>query len=158
MITAVPVTVPTDLPLGYHTVRATAGERTAETALIVTPRWLGASRLDGRRQLVGFAAQLYSVRSTASWGVGDVADLTDLAVWSGGELGADYLLINPLHAAEPVAPLEPSPYLPSSRRFFNPLYLRVEDVPEYAGYGCRGSRGHRRHRRRVCTAHSMTRM
>ena len=40
--------------------------------------------------------------------------------------------MNPLHAAEPLPHLEPSPYLPSSRRFFNPLYLRVEDIPEYA--------------------------
>ncbi|HJR24066.1 MAG TPA: 4-alpha-glucanotransferase, partial [Acidimicrobiales bacterium] len=47
-------------------------------------------------------------------------------------LGADYVLVNPLHAAEPVAPMEPSPYLPTSRRFFNPLYLRVERIPEYA--------------------------
>jgi 4-alpha-glucanotransferase len=37
-----------------------------------------------------------------------------------------------LHAAEPVPPLEPSPYLPTSRRFFSPLYLRVERIPEYA--------------------------
>ena len=29
-------------------------------------------------------------------------------------LGADYVLINPLHAAEPLPPLEPSPYLPST--------------------------------------------
>ena len=42
------------------------------------------------------------------------------------------MLVNPLHAAEPVAPIEPSPYLPTSRRFFNPLYLRVERIPEYA--------------------------
>ena len=42
------------------------------------------------------------------------------------------MLINPLHAAEPVPPIEPSPYLPSSRRFANPLYLRPERIPEYA--------------------------
>ena len=46
--------------------------------------------------------------------------------------GADYVLVNPLHAAEPVAPMEPSPYLPTSRRFVNPMYLRPELIPEYA--------------------------
>jgi 4-alpha-glucanotransferase len=40
--------------------------------------------------------------------------------------------VNPLHAAEPVTPMEPSPYLPTSRRFANPLYLRPEQIPEYA--------------------------
>ncbi len=64
--------------------------------------------------------------------MGDLVDLTDLAVWSGSRLGADFVLVNPLHAAEPVAPVEPSPYLPTSRRFFNPLYVRVERIPEYA--------------------------
>ena len=44
--------------------------------------------------------------------------------------GADFLLINPLHAAEPSPPVEDSPYLPTTRRFLNPIYLRIEDVPE----------------------------
>ena len=48
------------------------------------------------------------------------------------DLGADFVQVNPVHAAAPVPPLEPSPYLPVSRRFANPLYLRVEAVPEYA--------------------------
>ena len=83
------------------------------------------------RRSWGFAAQLYSVRSRASWGHGDLHDLADLAVWSGGELGADFVLVNPLHAAEPRPPVSPSPYLPMSRRQVSPLYLRVEDIPEY---------------------------
>jgi 4-alpha-glucanotransferase len=41
------------------------------------------------------------------------------------------MLINPLHAAEPVPPLTPSPYLPISRRFINFTYIRPEDIPEY---------------------------
>jgi len=81
----------------------------------------------------GFTVQLYSLRSRASWGHGDLRDLADLAAWSGRELGADFVLVNPLHAAEPLAPISPSPYLPMTRRHISPLYLRVEDVPEYAG-------------------------
>src|SRR5262252_4057840 len=79
----------------------------------------------------GFTIQLYSLRSRRSWGHGDLRDLADLADWSARELGAGFVLINPLHAAEPVPPLSASPYLPMSRRFVSPLYLRVEDIPEY---------------------------
>ncbi len=124
--------VPTDLPLGYHRLWARTDGVESSCTLIVTPDWLGLPEQLGDRRGWGLAAQLYSVRSAGSWGVGDLVDMTDLAVWSGSELGADYLLVNPLHAGEPVAPMEPSPYLPKSRRFFNPIYLRVERIPEYA--------------------------
>src|SRR5215469_4471528 len=80
----------------------------------------------------GLTVQLYSIRSRRSWGHGDLRDLADLAAWSGRELGAAFVLINPLHAAEPVPPVCPSPYQPMSRRFVSPLYLRIEDIPEYA--------------------------
>jgi 4-alpha-glucanotransferase len=83
------------------------------------------------RRAWGFAVQLYSVRSRGSWGHGDLRDLADLAAWSGRDLGADFVLVNPLHAAEPVAPISPSPYLAMTRRHLSPLYLRVEDIPEY---------------------------
>ena len=86
----------------------------------------------GPRSGWGFTVQLYSVRSRRSWGHGDLRDLADLATWSGRELGAAFVLINPLHAAEPLPPVSASPYLPMSRRFISPLYLRVEDIPEYA--------------------------
>ncbi len=75
-------------------------------------------------------AQLYQARSERSWGIGDLGDLADLATWVASDHGAEFVLVNPLHAAEPVAPMEPSPYLPTTRRFANPVYLRVEDVPE----------------------------
>ena len=84
------------------------------------------------RSCWGFTVQLYSVRSRLSWGHGDLRDLADLAAWSARALGAGFVLINPLHAAEPAPPLSPSPYLPMSRRFLSPLYLRVEDIPEYS--------------------------
>ncbi|WP_375399150.1 4-alpha-glucanotransferase [uncultured Amnibacterium sp.] len=128
-------TLPADLPLGYHEATAVSGSITAQTTIIVTPARLRLPERLGDRRGWGVAAQLYSVRSRASWGVGDLTDLTDLAVWAGSRLGADFVLVNPLHAAEPVAPLQPSPYLPSSRRFFNPLYLRPERIPEYADLG-----------------------
>jgi len=79
----------------------------------------------------GFAVQLYSLRSRGSWGHGDLRDLADLAAWSARDLGAGFVLINPLHAAEPQPPISPSPYLPMSRRWVSPLYLRIEDIPEY---------------------------
>jgi 4-alpha-glucanotransferase len=124
--------LPADLPLGYHRVHLRSGTGESSAALIVTPPWLGLPDRLGQRRLWGLATQLYSVRSKRSWGIGDLTDLTDLAVWSAARHGAGYLLINPLHAAAPTKPMEPSPYLPTSRRFVNPLYLRVEAIPEYA--------------------------
>ncbi|RJK97121.1 4-alpha-glucanotransferase [Vallicoccus soli] len=127
--------VPGDLPLGYHRLVARSGEREESGALVVTPAWLGLPASLGDRRAWGFTAQLYSVRSERSWGHGDLADLAELGAWSARELGAGFVLVNPLHAPDPVPPIEPSPYLPSTRRFVSPLYLRVEDVPEYAYLG-----------------------
>ncbi|WP_427116457.1 4-alpha-glucanotransferase [Pseudarthrobacter scleromae] len=123
--------LPQDLPLGWHTLNAQAGGASASATLVVTPRQLTTAQPLEQRRGWGLATQLYSVRSRRSWGIGDFADLADLAAIS-GERGADYVLVNPLHAAEPVPPVQPSPYSPSTRRFFNPLYIRIEAVPELA--------------------------
>lgn len=121
--------LPGDLPLGYHRLRARTVDGTATCTLIVTPHRLEAGP---DRRTWGWVLQLYSVRSSRSWGLGDLADLSELAAWSGSELGAGFVLVNPLHAAETAGRMEPSPYLPVSRRFGNPLYLRVEGVDEFA--------------------------
>ncbi|MBN9216161.1 MULTISPECIES: 4-alpha-glucanotransferase [unclassified Microbacterium] len=137
----VEVPVPADLPLGWHTVHAferpsgsgaTELTRTASAPLIVTPERMPAPPTrPGRTRGWGLMAQLYSVRSRASWGMGDFADLGDLAAIA-GQRGADFLLINPIHAAEVTGPIEPSPYLPATRRFLAPLYVRPEDIREAA--------------------------
>lgn len=124
--------VPGDLPLGWHTVIAESGGTRATTPLVVAPHRLDPSAVIGRRQW-GFMTQVYAMRSSSSWGLGDIHDLRTLAEWSAGELGAGFVLINPLHAASPVPPMAPSPYLPVTRRFANPMYLRIEDIPEYQG-------------------------
>lgn len=124
--------LPADLPLGWHTLHAESRGVSSSCPLVVSPTRLELPESIQRRPAWGLAVQLYSMRSRRSWGLGDFADLADLAAWSGHDLGADFVQVNPLHAAGPTAPMAPSPYLPVTRRFFNPLYIRVEDIPEFA--------------------------
>ncbi|MFM9693641.1 4-alpha-glucanotransferase [Streptomyces europaeiscabiei] len=116
------------LPPGVHALRATAPDgRTAEAHLVVAPARLPAP--PGRTY--GLLVQLYSLLSQRSWGMGDLGDLAELTAWAGRALGAGFVQVNPLHAAVPGTPTDPSPYRPSSRRYPDPVHLRVEDVPEY---------------------------
>ena len=122
--------LPPDLPFGYHTL-ARLDEGT-ETTVVAGP---GRACLPATAPAWGWAVQLYALRSSRSWGLGDLGDLAELGRWSAGDLGAGLLLVNPLHAPLPGLPQTASPYFPSSRRFRNPLYLRVEDVPGAAELG-----------------------
>lgn len=120
-----------DLPTGYHRVVAHTSEGTKSCALIVTPKFVGFPASMQNSRVWGHGTQLYSVTSKRSWGVGDLQDLADLMTWGATQQFADYVLINPLHAAQVVTPMEPSPYLPASRRFINPIYIRPETIEEY---------------------------
>ncbi|MBW3619430.1 MAG: 4-alpha-glucanotransferase [Actinobacteria bacterium] len=115
--------VPGDLPLGYHDLEV-RGEDDPRR-LIVSP---GTCHLPDDLRTWGWAAQLYAVRSDDSWGIGDLGDLRRLAAWS-ARLGAGTLLINPLAAVDPLTPRETSPYYPTSRRFLDPVYARIAEVP-----------------------------
>jgi 4-alpha-glucanotransferase len=124
--TSVPVdaTLPKDLPAGYHELYPADGPA---RELILSP---GRCHLPDGLRMWGWAVQLYAARSRGSWGFGDLADLGRLRDWA-RDLGAGFLMVNPLHATAPTLPQEPSPYSPTSRRFANPLYLRPERLPGF---------------------------
>lgn len=115
--------LPPDLPLGWH--RLVTDEQ--EVTLVVAP-----ARMPEVPRTWGWMLQLYALRSAASWGMGDYGDLAEMARRSGSEQGAGLLLVNPVQAFMPSHPLERSPYSPASRRFANPLYLRVTDTAAFA--------------------------
>jgi 4-alpha-glucanotransferase len=123
--------LPPDAPIGYHRLRI--GED--EQLLLAGP---GRCPPPGERRW-GWTVQLYAARSAASWGIGDLADLRTLAAWS-RRVGAGLLVVNPLNAVAPVVPVQPSPYFPSTRRFRDPLSLRVEEVPGAAALAGRLAR------------------
>jgi 4-alpha-glucanotransferase len=116
--------LPEDFPLGYHRLRAAGG---VVRRLIVSP---GRCWLPDHQQW-GWSVQLYAARSRSSWGIGDLADLRALREWT-TSVGGGFLLVSPLHAVAPTLPQEPSPYLPATRRFRSPAYLRVDEVPGWS--------------------------
>ena len=116
--------LPHDLPIGYHSLQLRK-KSSSPVQVIVSP---GRCHFPPGLRIWGWNAQLYATRSRDSWGMGDLADLRRLARWA-QSLGAGLMLINPLDAVPPVTPQEASPYSPSSRRYLNPLYLRIEELP-----------------------------
>jgi len=127
------LTLPMVPPLGYHSLRVVfrAGHerRGGSQRLIVVPARCTPPEacLHGRRGF-GITTNLYTVRSEKNWGAGDVGDVTTIAQWLGQHGGA-FVGMNPLHALRN-AGHDVSPYSPITRLFRNPLYLRVDDVPE----------------------------
>lgn len=115
--------LPPDLPLGLHWVTPVDGA--PASTLIVSP---GRCHLPEDLHTWGATMQVPTTRSAEGWGIGDLADVRAVAGWL-DRLGAGALALSPLHAPTPVAPVQPSPYFPSTRRWRNPLLLRVDEVP-----------------------------
>ena len=126
------LTIAPDLPMGYHTLTVTVDGREGKAAIIAAPARIPVPEAVAEHQRWGWMTQMYSVRSRESWGIGDYGDLKLLLADAADKSKADFMLINPIHAGAPIPPLEPSPYLPESRRFLNVTYIRPQDIPEYA--------------------------
>ena len=126
---------PPDLPVGSYRLHLTDGEFSEQAPLIVAPAKAFGGDFD-RCWLL--AIQLYGVRSARNWGIGDFTDLQALLELA-HELGADGVGLNPLHALFDDRPADCSPYSPNSRLFLNPLYIDVENFPEFQPGAAAGS-------------------
>lgn len=128
------VRLPWEPGLGYYDlqirVEADGRSESGRTRLIVAPEqtYLPDCLAAGQR-LWGFNLPLYALKSAHNWGIGDFRDLRAVLDWA-ASLGAAFVGVNPLHAPPAVPEADPSPYAPTSRLFYNFLYLDLEGVPE----------------------------
>ncbi|MGE6418361.1 4-alpha-glucanotransferase [Alteromonas macleodii] len=126
------VTLPLDLPLGYHDVALSADDdEFARSRLIVAPEaCYTPNEIKEGKKIWGLSVQLYCVRSEKNWGIGDFSDLALLIEKAAG-VGADFIGLNPIHALYPANPNACSPYGPSSRRWLNYLYIDATAIDGY---------------------------
>lgn len=120
------------LPAGYHRLHVAAGERRAECTLISAPPrcFLPEALASGGRGF-GVTAQVYGLRSSDNYGIGDLSDVATLAEGA-GRFGAAFLGLSPLHALFPADRTKISPYSPSSRLFIDPIYVDPAQLPNFS--------------------------
>ncbi len=120
------------LPEGYHMLRAwfDGDDNQQSCNLIVAPASCYGPKEAADYKMWGFAAQLYSLKSDNSWGIGDFSDLNKL-VKDTAERGGSVIGLNPLHPLFPGNTHHRSPYSPTSRSFLNTLYIDVTRAPDF---------------------------
>ncbi|MDN3652502.1 4-alpha-glucanotransferase [Thalassotalea ponticola] len=115
---------------GYHQLTVTVAEHTERCHLIVAPKTCLSPNEVANYRMWGLAAQLYSLKSDNSWGMGDFGDLKTLVTQS-AERGVTAIGLNPLHPLYPNNPGHISPYSPTSRCFLNTMYIDVTSVDNF---------------------------
>ncbi|WP_166304094.1 4-alpha-glucanotransferase [Bradyrhizobium sp. 2S1] len=121
------VTWPSGLGEGVHRLQLSDASGSEELPLLVAPEGAFGGEFD---RCWVIAVQLYGVRSSRNWGIGDFTDLEGLLAFA-RRLGADGIGLNPLHALFDDRPGDCSPYSPNSRLFLNALYIDVEKIAEF---------------------------
>jgi len=79
----------------------------------------------------GIVVPLFSLTSSHGWGIGEFPDLAEFAPWL-AEAGQSVIQILPIHE---MPPIESSPYSAMTAMALDPIYLAMEDVPDFAGIG-----------------------
>ena len=113
------------LAAGYHRLRLADGGRNAYATILSAPGrcW----RPSGRQKLWGLSAPVYGLVSETNLGIGDFGDVRALAI-AAAKRGASFLGLSPLHTLFPANRRLISPYSPSSRLFFDPIYIDTGSV------------------------------
>jgi len=121
--------LPSPVPHGVHRLRFDARN---EGWLIRAPRTVYGGGPTGRNPREwGVFLPLHALRTETDWGVGDLPGLLEFRAWAAAR-GAHAVASLPLLTTYLDAPLEPSPYSPVSRLFWNELYLDPTRAPEFA--------------------------
>jgi 4-alpha-glucanotransferase len=86
-------------------------------------------RLAGRR--TGALVPLFSIPSTESWGIGEIADLPVLARWlrDAGLTVVQLLPVNEMGEGQT------SPYSALSAMAIDPIFISLRELPEFIGWG-----------------------
>ena len=121
--------LPSPLPIGWHKLTVQWNGRSARPRSIAAP-----TRAYGPDKMMhtwGVFLPLYALRTARDWGVGDFTDLGNFIGWM-QDRGGGIVGTLPLLAAYLDEPLEPSPYSPASRLFWNELYVDPRAAAEFS--------------------------
>ncbi|MEL0067816.1 MAG: 4-alpha-glucanotransferase [Gammaproteobacteria bacterium] len=119
-----------NIPMGYQQLTIIINDTQYDCHLIAAPRKCYSPADANFKRIWGLAAQLYSLSSPTSWGIGDFACLYDMVESAcAKQMGA--IGLNPLHPLFPSNPAHRSPYSPTSRCFLNTMYIAVDQVDGY---------------------------
>lgn len=77
----------------------------------------------------GIIVPLFSLRSTRGWGIGELPDIVTIAEWM-RRASLDRLMLLPLGT---MPEGQTSPYAALSTLAIDPIYLRIDDLPEFDG-------------------------
>ena len=119
-----------DLEVGYYDLTVTIEDKDYKSVLAVAPAKCYENAAVDNGRLWGYALQLYAMKSKRNWGVGDFTDLKNFAKIA-AQSGADIIGLNPLNVLSHDFPENASPYQSISRLYLNPIYIDVENVPEF---------------------------
>jgi isoamylase len=86
-----------------------------------------------RRRRAGVVIPLFSIRSSTGWGLGEIPDITRFAGWA-RKAGFSVVQLLPVNE---VSGADPSPYAALSAFALDPVYLSLDECPDFQAIGGR---------------------